>query len=57
MKASRELYRIEGITKSPILSYFSETVIGLTTVRAYHKTEYFMKIHAKNLNINRKVQL
>jgi ABC-type multidrug transport system fused ATPase/permease subunit len=37
MKATRELYRLESISKSPILSYFSETIIGLSVVRAFGK--------------------
>jgi len=35
MNASREIYRLESISKSPILSYFSETILGLSTVRAF----------------------
>lgn len=35
MKANRELYRLESISKSPILSLFSETVLGLTLIRAF----------------------
>lgn len=29
MAANRELYRLESMSKSPILSYFSETINGL----------------------------
>lgn len=35
MKANRELYRLDSISKSPILSLFSETVLGLTLIRAF----------------------
>lgn len=35
MKASRELHRLELISKSPILSYFSETLTGLPIIRAF----------------------
>ena len=35
MSASRELFRLEAISKSPILSYFSESIMGLTTIRAF----------------------
>lgn len=37
MAANRELYRLESISKSPILSFFSETVNGLSLIRAYGK--------------------
>jgi ABC-type bacteriocin/lantibiotic exporter with double-glycine peptidase domain len=57
MKAQREFYRLEGVTKSPILSYFTETVNGMPTVRAYHRTEDFMMVHAQHINVNRKIQL
>lgn len=35
MKASRELHRLELISKSPILSYFTETLSGLPIIRAF----------------------
>ena len=35
MKASRELYRLESISKSPILSYFTESIMGITVIRAF----------------------
>lgn len=35
MKTSREVYRIEAISRSPVLSYFSESISGVTYIRAY----------------------
>lgn len=35
--ANRELVRLEGITKSPVVSYFGETLNGLHSVRAYNR--------------------
>ncbi|XP_077866270.1 ATP-binding cassette sub-family C member 9-like [Saccoglossus kowalevskii] len=35
IRTSRELQRIDSITKSPVFAHFSETLTGLSTVRAY----------------------
>jgi ABC-type multidrug transport system fused ATPase/permease subunit len=35
MAASRELFRMEAISKSPILSFFSESIMGITVIRAF----------------------
>lgn len=37
LKASRELQRLESICKSPILSYFSESINGLVVIRVFKK--------------------
>jgi len=46
--ASRELTRLEAISKSPILNHFSETLTGAKLIRAFKQTENF---HAKNYNL------
>ncbi|XP_070559244.1 ATP-binding cassette sub-family C member 9-like isoform X2 [Ptychodera flava] len=40
---SRELQRLDSITKSPTLAHFSETLGGLSTVRAYGDENRFRK--------------
>ena len=35
LTASRELKRIDSITKSPIFQHFSETLVGVCTIRAF----------------------
>lgn len=57
MAASRELYRLEAISKSPILSFFTETIMGITTIRAFEKHEQFLRKHGHNQDINRKIFL
>ena len=39
--SSREIKRLDGISRSPILSLLTETLDGLATVRAYGKEETF----------------
>jgi len=46
MKVNREAVRLESISKSPIVSYFSESLNGLTSVRAYNEEQRFaQKFH------------
>eukprot|EP00833_Pecoramyces_ruminatium_P011299 jgi/Orpsp1_1/1185331/evm.model.c7180000093290.1 len=40
---SRELKRIDSITRSPLYANFSETMLGLPTIRAYCEQERFIK--------------
>ncbi|XP_072032683.1 ATP-binding cassette sub-family C member 9-like isoform X2 [Amphiura filiformis] len=46
--SSRELQRLDSITRSPALAQFSETLGGLTTIRAYRDQErFFNNFHSK----------
>lgn len=47
-----ELQRIESITSSPIISHFSETILGLTTIRAYNQESRFMETLFKHMEAN-----
>ncbi|XP_067013510.2 ATP-binding cassette sub-family C member Sur, partial [Anabrus simplex] len=40
--SSRELQRLDSLTRSPIASHFSETLGGLTTIRAFCDQQRFM---------------
>lgn len=49
---ARELQRIESISRSPIYSRFSETLLGVATIRAYRKAKYFLDISDQSMQDN-----
>ncbi|XP_072021148.1 ATP-binding cassette sub-family C member 9-like [Amphiura filiformis] len=55
--AARELQRMHNITRSPIFAYFSESLSGLSTIRAYKDQKHFYDNMIKKLNTNLTAQL
>lgn len=49
---SRELKRYESILRSPIHQHFSETLIGVTTIRAYGDEHRFMRQNLEKIDNN-----
>ncbi|CCH62018.1 hypothetical protein TBLA_0G00710 [Henningerozyma blattae CBS 6284] len=54
ISGSRELKRFDSITKSPIYQHFSETLAGITTVRAYGDESRFMRENLEKIDENNK---
>ncbi|XP_060564564.1 ATP-binding cassette sub-family C member 10-like isoform X2 [Ruditapes philippinarum] len=51
---SREIKRISSVTLSPIYAHFSETISGMTTIRAMREQERFQKENLDKLDTNQR---
>lgn len=49
---SRETKRLESLTRTPVYNHFSETLGGLSTIRAYGERHRFLQRFATQLNIH-----
>ncbi|NWR51111.1 MRP2 protein, partial [Regulus satrapa] len=54
ISTSRQLRRLDSVTRSPIYSHFGETVSGLSVIRAYGHQERFLKHNEVIMDINQK---
>ncbi|OQR75813.1 multidrug resistance protein-like [Tropilaelaps mercedesae] len=52
IESSRQLKRLESVTRSPIFSHFSETLAGVNTIRAYQYEEVFVQESNNRVDIN-----
>ncbi len=52
VKSSRQLKRLESISKSPIFSHFTESVNGATTIRAYAQADRFIQESESKVDAN-----
>jgi len=52
LATSRELKRIDAVTRSPIFAWFSESLAGLPTIRAFHQQSIFISVNQKRIDHN-----
>uniref|UniRef100_A0A8C3HDZ5 MRP2 protein n=1 Tax=Chrysemys picta bellii TaxID=8478 RepID=A0A8C3HDZ5_CHRPI len=54
VSTSRQLRRLDSVTRSPIYSHFGETVSGLSVIRAYGHQERFLQHNDRIMDMNQK---
>jgi ATP-binding cassette subfamily C (CFTR/MRP) protein 1 len=52
LRSSRELQRLDSVSKSPVLAHFSETLSGVQTIRAYNQNKPYVHESEKRLDVN-----
>ncbi len=57
VSSSRELKRLDSISRSPVYAHFSETLAGVTTIRAFGKESQFIADNQTQLDNNQRVML
>ncbi|QHO54776.1 ABC transporter C family member [Arachis hypogaea] len=52
LSTSRELTRLDSITKAPVIHHFSESISGVMTIRAFEKQKEFCDENVNRVNAN-----
>jgi ATP-binding cassette, subfamily C (CFTR/MRP), member 1 len=52
LATSRELQRLNAVSRSPIISWFSETLNGLSTIRAFNQQAIFSETNERRVDRN-----
>lgn len=52
LRTSRELRRLDSVTRSPIYAHFQETLGGVSTIRGYSQQERFVHINQTRVDNN-----
>ncbi|GMG40236.1 unnamed protein product [Ambrosiozyma monospora] len=52
LSTSRELRRLDSVSKSPIFAHFQETLSGVATIRAYNQLNRFSFLNKHKMDVN-----
>ncbi|XP_022935300.1 ABC transporter C family member 14-like [Cucurbita moschata] len=52
LATSRELTRLDSITKAPVIHHFSESIQGVMTIRSFRKQDQFCEENIRRVNNN-----
>lgn len=52
VSASRELKRMDSVSRSPLFSHFTETIVGVATIRSFGATRLFLQDMLKYIDAN-----
>lgn len=52
LRTSRELRRLDSVTRSPMYAHFQETLTGVSTIRGYNQQERFVHINQARIDNN-----
>ncbi|KNA20530.1 hypothetical protein SOVF_051440 [Spinacia oleracea] len=56
LSTSRELTRLDSITKAPVIHHFSESILGFMTIRCFRKQENFIQENVNRVNMNLRME-
>lgn len=54
IRTSRQLKRVESVSRSPIYSHFGESITGQNTIRAYERQSQFSSVNSAKIDMNQK---
>ncbi|KAJ7355423.1 P-loop containing nucleoside triphosphate hydrolase protein [Mycena albidolilacea] len=52
LATSRELKRLDAVSKSPIFAWFSESLAGVSTIRSFNQQSIFIKANERHIDRN-----
>ncbi|KAI3760034.1 hypothetical protein L1987_50422 [Smallanthus sonchifolius] len=52
LATSREITRLDSITKAPVIHHFSESISGVMTIRCFRKQDYFIQENVDRVDGN-----
>ncbi|KAJ7918968.1 multidrug resistance-associated ABC transporter [Mycena leptocephala] len=52
LSTSRELKRLDAVSKSPIFAWFSESLTGVSTIRSFNQQSIFIKANQRHIDRN-----